>query len=77
MKAMAQQFGQSARANATALRMYTWQTRVDVKGASSIDVYASEQLDVSVSGVGSVSYSGNPKVVNKHVSGIGSVSPKD
>ena len=51
--------------------------RVDVNGASSIDVYASEQLDVSVSGVGNVSYSGNPKVVNKHVSGIGSVSPKD
>src|SRR5436190_3061902 len=51
--------------------------RVDVNGASSIDVYASEQLDVSVSGVGNVSYSGNPKVVNKHVSGIGSVNPKD
>ena len=51
--------------------------RVDVNGATSIDVYASEQLDVNVSGVGHVSYSGNPKVVNKHVSGIGSVSSKD
>jgi len=51
--------------------------RVDVHGATSIDVYASEQLDVDVSGVGHVSYSGNPKVVNKHVSGIGSVGPKD
>jgi len=51
--------------------------RVDVNGAASVDVYASEQLDVNVSGVGHVSYSGNPKVVNKHVSGIGSVGPKD
>src|SRR3989440_10842443 len=51
--------------------------RVDVNGAASIDVYASEQLDVNVSGVGHVSYSGNPKVVNKHVSGIGSVSSKE
>jgi hypothetical protein len=51
--------------------------RIDGNGASNIDVYASQQLDVSVSGVGNVSYSGNPKVVNKHVSGIGSVSPKD
>jgi hypothetical protein len=51
--------------------------KVEVNGAGSIDVYASEQLDVSISGVGHVSYSGKPKVVNKNVSGIGSVSPKD
>ena len=57
--------------------LHAEKARVDVNGASSIDVYASEQLDVSVSGVGNVSYGGNPKVVNKHVSGIGSVSPKD
>jgi hypothetical protein len=49
--------------------------KVEVSGAASVDVYASEQLDVNVSGAGNVSYSGNPKVVNKHVSGIGSVSP--
>jgi hypothetical protein len=30
MKAMAQQFGQSAKQNAMALRMYTWQMRVEV-----------------------------------------------
>lgn len=57
--------------------LHAEKARVDVNGASSIDVYASEQLDVSVSGVGNVSYGGNPKVVNKHVSGIGSVSPKN
>ncbi|HBB94813.1 MAG TPA: hypothetical protein DC054_05430 [Blastocatellia bacterium] len=51
--------------------------KVEVNGATSVDVYATEQLDVNVSGVGSVRYSGNPKVVNKHVSGIGSVGPKD
>ncbi len=51
--------------------------KVDATGAANVDVYASEQLDVSVSGVGSVTYSGNPKVVNKSVSGIGSVNPKN
>ena len=30
MKAMAQQFGQSAKANAAALRMYSWTMRVEV-----------------------------------------------
>ena len=50
--------------------------KVDATGAASVDVYASDQLDVNVSGAVHVSYSGNPKVVNKHVSGIGSVGPK-
>jgi Putative auto-transporter adhesin, head GIN domain len=49
--------------------------KVEVSGAASVDVYAAEQLDVNVSGAGHVSYSGNPKTVNKHVSGIGSVNP--
>ena len=51
--------------------------KVTVSGAANIDVFASQQLDVSVSGIGSVTYSGNPPVVNKSVSGIGSVSKKE
>lgn len=50
--------------------------RVSVAGAANVDVYASQQLDVTVSGIGGVTYSGNPAVVNKSVSGIGSVSRK-
>src|SRR5207253_9567631 len=49
---------------------------VSSSGAASIDVYATEQLDVSVTGVGRVSYSGNPKTVNKNVSGVASVTKK-
>jgi hypothetical protein len=50
---------------------------VSISGAASVDVFASDQLDVNVSGVGRVSYSGNPKTVNKNVSGIGSVSKRE
>ena len=49
---------------------------VKVTGAASVNVYATEQLDVNVSGAGHVTYSGDPKTVNKNVSGIGSVSKK-
>ncbi len=49
---------------------------VSISGAASVDVFASDQLDVNLSGVGRVSYSGNPKTVNKNVSGVGSVSAK-
>jgi hypothetical protein len=51
--------------------------KVSVSGAANVDLYASQQLDVTVSGIGSVTYSGNPPVVNKSVSGIGSVSKKE
>src|SRR5437870_559505 len=51
--------------------------KVDATGAANVDVYVSDQLDVTISGVSNVSYRGNPKVVNKSVSGIGSVNPKN
>lgn len=49
---------------------------VSVTGAADVDVYATEQLDATVSGAGQVSYGGDPKVVNKNVSGVGSLSKK-
>jgi len=49
------------------------EAKVDVVGAGSAIVNASEALDVKVSGVGSVEYIGNP-TVEKDVSGVGRVS---
>ena len=57
--------------------LHAQKAKVDISGAASVDVNASEQLDASVSGIGRVSYSGNPKTVNKSVSGMGVVSAKD
>jgi hypothetical protein len=53
--------------------------KADVKlsGAGQVEVFASDQLDVNISGVGRVKYSGQPKVVNKNISGIGTVSAED
>jgi hypothetical protein len=48
---------------------------VESKGVSKIEVYAADQLDVTVSGPSSVVYAGDP-VVNKTVNGPGSVSKK-
>jgi hypothetical protein len=62
--------------NIDSSRLTAEKATVKATGAANVDVYASEQLDVSVSGVGSVTYSGSPKVVNKNISGIGSVNPK-
>src|SRR6185436_853253 len=58
-------------------RLQAEKARVTVAGAASVSVYATEQLDVTISGVGSVTYGGNPKSVNKSVSGFGSVKQKE
>ena len=48
---------------------------VDSSGASKVDIDASEQLDVTVSGPSTVTYRGDP-VVNKNVSGPGKVEKR-
>ena len=58
-------------------RLRAERAKVSVTGAAHVDVHASQQLDVTVSGVGQVTYGGNPPVVNKSVSGLGSVSKKE
>jgi hypothetical protein len=63
--------------NVNTSKLTAEKAKVDISGAANVDVYASDQLDVTVSGVGSVTYSGNPKVVNKNITGIGSVNPKN
>ena len=50
---------------------------VNSTGAAKVDVYCSEQLDANVAGVGQVTYSGDPKVVNKHTAGAASVSKRE
>lgn len=50
--------------------------RVYLSGAASADVYATESLDASVSGVGSVNFYGDPSDVNMDVSGVGSINRK-
>ena len=49
-------------------------TRVDISGTGSADVYASVGLDAQVSGLGSIHYKGNPTNVKQNVSGAGSIS---
>lgn len=48
--------------------------KANVSGVGSISCYASETLDGKVTGVGSLKYAGHPKHVDKHRSGVGSIS---
>jgi hypothetical protein len=67
----------SGAGNIEASNLHAERAKITVSGAANVDVYASQQLDISVSGIGSVTYSGNPPVVHKSVSGIGTVNKKE
>ncbi|MDP9070298.1 MAG: DUF2807 domain-containing protein [Actinomycetota bacterium] len=50
--------------------------RVTVEGSGDVEVTASEKLDVSVRGSGSVVYAGGPRAVASAVTGSGEVRPR-
>jgi len=50
---------------------------IKIAGSGDASVYASEELDASVSGSGDIRYAGNPKKLNKKVSGSGEIQKAD
>jgi hypothetical protein len=63
----------SGAAKAKCFGLLSEETSVDISGAGEAEVYASTKLDVEVSGAGNVTYRGEVKNINQHVSGAGSV----
>jgi hypothetical protein len=49
---------------------------VILSGTGSAEVTATQRLDATISGVGSVVYDGNPHELNQHVSGVGTIHPR-
>lgn len=64
----------SGAANAHCYDLLAENTKVDISGAGSAEVFASVSLDARVSGAGSITYKGNASNVSQHVSGAGSVN---
>ncbi len=65
---------------ASQLRAESLQTsavELSVTGAGKAEVFAAESLKAAITGAGKVTYSGNPKVVEKKVTGAGKISPQD
>lgn len=56
-----------------ARELHAGRVGVDSSGAGHAEVFATEELNATVSGAASVSYYGDPKVLNQKVSGVGSI----
>lgn len=67
----------SGAAEAHCFELLSEETSVNISGAGSADVYASQKLDVDVSGAGNVKYKGEVKNITQKVSGAGGVEKAD
>lgn len=63
----------SGASNFDATSLITRATSISLSGAGSAEVYASEKLEATLSGVGRISYYGNPKEKTINKSGVGSI----
>ena len=57
--------------------LQTKTAEISTTGAADDELAVSEILKVAITGAGKVSYSGNPKTVEKHITGAGSIRHKD
>jgi len=64
----------ASKLNAKSLQTQT--ATLSLNGASYADVTVTETLNASISGAGSLTYSGNPKSVEKNISGAGRIQPR-
>ncbi|WP_291787514.1 head GIN domain-containing protein [Cecembia sp.] len=60
--------------NIDASKLISQKVDLTSSGIGKIAVHAEEELQMNVSGIGSVSYTGNPKQVTENVSGLGKVN---
>ncbi len=57
--------------------LQTEEVEISTTGAGKAEVYATNSLKAAITGAGRVTYGGNPKVVQKKVTGAGKISPRD
>lgn len=65
----------SGSGNIFAFDMESNNCQVRISGSGNCEVLVNNQLDVQISGSGSVRYKGNPPIVNSTITGSGSVIP--
>lgn len=52
-------------------------SKIDISGVGGASVTVTKKLEATVSGVGGISYRGNPEQVNSNVSGLGTIAKDD
>lgn len=61
----------------SASRLQTKTTEISTTGAAEAEVAVANTLKVAITGAGKVTYSGNPKAIERHITGAGSIRHKE
>lgn len=56
-----------------AVELKSKECAINLSGLGGAEVYASEKLEATITGVGGIVFSGNPKVIERHVTGFGKI----
>lgn len=56
-----------------ALELKSKECAINLSGLGGAEVCASEKLEATITGVGGIVFSGNPKVIERHVTGFGKI----
>ncbi|MBA3882323.1 MAG: DUF2807 domain-containing protein [Chthoniobacterales bacterium] len=75
VNAMQGELNGASRLDAT--RLVTRAIDLSISGAGRADVNVSDVLKVDISGAGKVTYSGNPKTVDRNIAGAGSIKRRE
>ena len=51
--------------------------QISTTGAADAEISVADTLKVAITGAGKISYSGNPKTIEKHITGAGSIRHRD
>jgi hypothetical protein len=57
--------------------LQTKTAEISTAGAADAEIAVADTLKVAITGAGKVTYSGNPKTIEKHISGAGSIRHRD
>lgn len=63
--------------NISAFNFIAENATVNIRGASNYQVHATETLDATIDGVGTITYDGSPDTLNRQIKGLGRINPRN
>lgn len=67
-------FDISGAVEVNAFELETRNTKIDMSGAGSADIYVTDEVSIDVSGAGEINYKGNPRDIKQDISGAASIN---
>lgn len=61
----------------SAIELVTSESTINLSGLGGAEVYVTEKLEATITGIGGIQYAGNPKNIERQVTGLGKITRAD